>query len=100
MSFSALVLKRSCLVIILLSLCASSAAFGQLKNAQGLLVSPVAFANEDAITTALVVAPNFAGTAGAAGTNNDNWLKVEVHFGTTTALIKPFLDAVDVKVWI
>jgi hypothetical protein len=100
MSFSPLVLRRSCLLVFLLSLGASSGAPGQLKNAQGQLISPVAFANQDAITTSFVVAPNLAGTAGAAGSSNNNWLKVEVHFGTTTALTKPFLDAVDVKVWI
>jgi hypothetical protein len=73
---------------------ACSAAYGQAAN------SPVAFANEDAITTSFVVAPNLAGTAGVAGSGNNSWMKVEVHFGTTAALTKPFLDSLDVKVWI
>lgn len=89
-----MVLKRSLLTLVLLGSGACSTLFGQAAN------SPVAFANEDAITTSFVVAPNLAGTAGQAGSSNNNWMKVEVHFGTTTNLTKPYLDAVDVKVWI
>jgi hypothetical protein len=93
MSFRATVLKRSCLAVFLLGLSAASAAFGQAAN------SPVAFANQDAITTSFVPAPNLAGTAGAASTAGQ-WFKVEVHFGTTAMLTTAFLDSVDVKVWI
>ena len=72
---------------------AVSAAFGQAAN------SPVAFANQDAITTSFVPAPNLAGTSGSSSSAGQ-WLKVEVHFGTTANLKDPFLDSVDVKCWI
>ncbi len=94
MSFRATILRRRHLLVCLLGLIAAPAAFGQLKT------SPVAFANQEAVTTSFVQAPNLAGTAGAAGTGTNQWLKVELHFGTTTALATPFLDAVDLKVWI
>jgi len=94
MSFRATVLRQSYLTAYLVSLLAAPAAFGQVAT------SPVAFANQDAITTSFVVAPNLAGTAGAAGSADNNWLKVEVHFGTTDKLITPYLDSVDVQVWI
>jgi len=89
-----MVLRRSCPVVILLVLMAAPSAFGQAAN------SPVAFANEDAVTTSFVVAPNLAGTAGAAPGGNTQWLKVEFHYGTTAALTTPFLDSVEFKVWI
>jgi len=94
MSFRATVLRQSYLTVYLVCFLAAPAAFGQVAN------SPVAFANQDAITTSFVVAPNLAGTAGAAGATDNNWLKVEVHFGTTDNLKTPSLDSVDVKVWI
>ena len=94
MSFRATVLKRSCLAVFLLGVSAASAAFGQAAT------SPVAFANRDAIVTTFVTAPNLAGSAGVAGAGPTSWLKVEVHFGTTANLITPYLDSVDVKVWI
>ena len=68
--------------------------FGQAAN------SPIAFANEQAITISFVQAPNLAGTSGAAGTGNKQWLKVEFHYGTTTAMATPFLDSVEFKIWI
>jgi hypothetical protein len=89
-----MVLKRSCLVLLIAGLGAASTAYGQVKNA------PVAFANQDAITTSFVTAPNLAGTSGAAGNDSTNWLKVEVHYSTTPALLTPFLNEVQVKVWI
>ena len=88
-----MVLKRSCLAVLLLSLSAASAAFGQAAT------SPVAFSNQDAIVTSFVPAPNLAGTSGSAS-NAGQWLKVEVHFGTTVNLKTPYLDSVDVKCWI
>jgi hypothetical protein len=95
MSFRATVLKRSCLAIFLFSFGAASAAFGQATNAL------VTFNNQDAITTTFVVAPNLAGTAGAASGNaNTGWLKVEFHFGATPLATTPFLDSVEIKVWI
>ena len=97
MSFRATGLRRSCLAVIFLALGAASTAFGQAKN------SPVAFSNQDAITTAFVDPPVSTGTAPpvAANTNgNTQWLKVEIHFGTTPALTADFLDAVEIKVWI
>jgi hypothetical protein len=77
-----------------MSLGAASMAFGQAAN------SPVMFANQDAVTTAFVTAPNLAGTAGTASSASSNWLKIEVHFATTDKLLTPFLDSLDVKVWI
>ncbi len=95
MSFRATVLKRSHLLIILLGLATVPRAFGQAAN------SPVAFANQEAITTSFVQAPNLAGTSGApGGTSNNQWLKVEFHYGTTAALTAPYLDSVEFKVWI
>lgn len=97
MSFRATVLRRSCLAAIILGVAASSTAFGQAKN------SPVAFSNQDAITTSFVDPPVTTGTAGSTAANsngNTQWLKVEVHYGTTDAMITPYLDSVEIKVWI
>jgi len=82
--------------VIILGLAASSSAFGQAKN------SPVAFANQEAITSSLVDAPVAVRSDSSVSSTGDNpqWLKVEIHFGTTAALVTPFLDAVEIKVWI
>jgi hypothetical protein len=97
MSFRATELKRSHLVVLLLSLASASSAFGQAKN------SPVAFTKEDAIVGTFVSAPNIvaAGSGGGSGSSDDTqWLKVEIHYGTTSALTTNFLDELQVKVWI
>ena len=73
---------------------AARPAFGQAANA------PIAFVNQEAITTTFVQAPNLAGTSGAAGGGNAQWLKIEFHYGTTDKLTAPFLDSVQFKVWI
>jgi hypothetical protein len=87
--------KRSYLAVALLSLFAAPSAFGQAKD------SPIAFANQEAITTSFVNAPNLGGTSGGASTGGSNqWLKVEVHYGTTAALLTKYIDAVDIKIWI
>jgi hypothetical protein len=95
MSFRATVLKRSCLVAFLLGFIAVPAAFGQAPN------SPIAFVSRDAILTTLVTAPNI-GTADASGgpSTPGQWLQVEFHYGTTSMLKTPYLDAVEFKVWI
>jgi hypothetical protein len=97
MSFRATVLRRSCLALLILGLGATSPAFGQAKN------SPVAFSNQDAITTAFVDPPVTTGSAGGTASNangNTQWLKVEIHYGATDALTTPYLDSVTIKVWI
>ena len=94
MSFRATALKRSFFGLFLVALIAAPKAFGQAKD------SPVAFVNEDAITTSFVTAPNVGGTSGTAATGNNQWLKVEFHYGTTAMLTANYLDAVEFKVWI
>src|ERR1700722_11047577 len=95
MSFHAMVLKRSCPVLFLLVLLAAPAAFGQAPN------SPVAFVNEEAITTSFVPAPSVGGgSEGGGSRDNSQWLKVEFHYGTTAALTTNYLDEVQFKVWI
>ena len=80
--------------MFLLGLFTAPAAFGQAAN------SPVVFANESAVTTSFVTAPNEGGTAGpGGGGGNNQWLKVEFHYG-----IKPplgnYQNEVQFKVWI
>jgi len=113
MSFRALLLWQNFPVAFLLALLAAPSAFGQLKDAKGNLVSPVAFVNQNAITTTFVSSPNLAGmssTVASSGTEpaapsdpndtSNQWLKVEFHYGTTTALTTKYLDSVEFKVWI
>jgi len=94
MSFRATLLRRRHLALGLLVLVTAPTAFGQALNA------PIAFANQDAITTSFVQAPNLAGTAGAAAGGNTQWLKVEFHYGATAAIKTPFLDSIQFKIWI
>ncbi len=89
-----MVLRRSCPVVILLATMAAAPVFGQAKD------SPIVFANQEAITTSFVAAPNLAGSSGASATNAAQWLKVEFHYGTTPALKTPYLGAVEFKIWI
>jgi len=102
MSFRVTALRRSYPVIFLLALIAAPAAYGQLTDAKGQLISPIAFVNQEAVTTSFVQAPNLAGTLGGvgSGSGNNQWLKVEFHYGTTAALTTPYLDSVEFKVWI
>ncbi|MCE0482669.1 MAG: hypothetical protein LV479_00340 [Methylacidiphilales bacterium] len=68
--------------------------FGQAAN------SPVVFANQDAVTTTFVHAPNYGGTNGnGGGGDNNQWLKVEFHYSVTPAT-GDYQDAVEFKVWI
>ena len=94
MSFRATLLRRRHLALFFIGLVAAPSAFGQAKD------SPVAFVNQEAITTSFVQAPNLAGTSGASAGGNTQWLKVEFHYGTTAALTTPFLDSIQFKVWI
>jgi hypothetical protein len=100
MSFRATALRRSYPVVFLLGLIAAPAAFGQAQN------SPIAFANQGAITTSFVATPNVGGTAGPNSGDNNQWLKVEFHYGTTALVKAPpglttaYMDAVEFKVWI
>ena len=95
-----MVLKRSLPVVLLLAVTTAPAAFGQLKDASGKLIAPIAFANQEAITTSFVQAVNQGGTAGGAVGDNTQWLKVEFHYGATTAMTKRYLDAAEFKIWI
>jgi hypothetical protein len=98
MSFRATLLKRSCSALFLLGLITAPWAHGQATN------SPVAFVNQEAITTTFVPTPNLGSAndsgGGASASANSQWLKVEFHYGTTAALLTPFLDSVQFKVWI
>jgi len=91
-----MVLRRSCLPVFFLGLIAAPAAFGQAKN------SPIAFVNQEAITTSFVATPVFNSTGSAPPSPSEalQWLKVEFHYGTTLALKTPYVDAVEFKVWI
>ena len=95
-----MVLRRSLLAAMLLSWIASPAAFGQLTDASGKVISPIAFSNFNAVTTTFVSAANQGGTEGAAAAGNVQWLKVEFHYGTTAAMATRYLDSVEFKVWI
>ena len=96
MSFRATARRRSYLVLFLLGLIAAPAAFGQAAN------SPVAFANEDAITTSFVAAPSVQSPDSTTPPSAEpgQWLKVEFHYGTTDALKTKYLDSIQFKVWI
>jgi len=88
-------LRRSFLSLVLLAFIAAPAAYGQAKD------SPIAFSNLEPITATLVTAPNLGGSSlGSAAGDNPQWLKVEFHFGTTSALTTKYLDSVEFKVWI
>jgi hypothetical protein len=90
-----MVLRRCYPVLFLLALIAAQPAFGQAKD------SPVAFVNQEPITTLFISTPTVGGIGGMSGVGaNNNWLKVEFHFITTAALKTPYLDAVEFKVWI
>ena len=92
-----MLLRRSCPVIFLLGLMAAPAAFGQLPT------SPIKFVNEEAITTSFVTAPYLQSSTTGGGSSGDNqWLKVEFHYGTTDVVTTayPYVDAVEFKVWI
>jgi hypothetical protein len=81
--------------MFLLVLLAAPAVFGQATN------SPIAFANEEAITTSFVPAPVVGGGSEGGGARDISlWLKVEFHYGTTAALTTNYLDEVQFKVWI
>jgi hypothetical protein len=96
MSFHATVLWRSCPVVFLLGLIASPAAFGQAAN------SPIAFVNQEAITTSFVPAPNLSTDSSGSSSEPGQWLKVEFHYGTTALVTRdyPYVDEVQFKVWI
>jgi hypothetical protein len=89
-----MVFRRRYLAVFLIGLIAAPAAFGQAPT------SPIAFANGDGITTSFVQAANLAGTAGGTASENNQWLKVEFHYGTTPTLKTNYVDAVEFKVWI
>jgi hypothetical protein len=95
-----MLLKRSHAVLFLLALMAAQPALGQAKNANGQLISPIAFVNEEAITTTFIAAPSVGGIGGSSVGDNNQWLKVEFHYGTTAVLTTPFLDSAEFKVWI
>jgi hypothetical protein len=89
-----MLLRRSCPALFLLTLFAAPAAFGQAKD------SPIAFVNEEAITTSFVPTLAVGPSSGSTATATNQWLKVEFHYGTTPALTTNFLDSAEFKVWI
>ena len=66
------------------------------------MISPVAFANQDAIVTSFVQSPNLAMSGTAGPTHPGQWLKVDIHYGTTDVVTRdhPFVDSVQFKIWI
>jgi hypothetical protein len=94
MSFRATALRRSFLVAIFLVLVAGKSAFAQLAT------SPVAFDNQDAITTSFANATSIGTSVGGGSSTPANWLRVEFHFSTTPNLTTKFLDALQIKVWV
>src|ERR1700722_11361329 len=100
MSFHATALRRSFPTVFLLALIAAPTAFGQATNAKGELISPIKFVNQDAITTSFVSAPNVGGSLSGSPSDNNQWLKVEFHYGTTPVLKTNYLDSVEFRVWI
>jgi hypothetical protein len=98
-----MVLKRSCPVVFFLGLIAAPAAHGQLTNANGEMVSPIAFVDHEAITTSFVTAPNLNTDSNSSSSSEPGkWLKVEFHYGTTPLVTAayPYVDAIEFKVWI
>jgi hypothetical protein len=104
-----MVLKRSTPAVFLLSLTAVTVAWGQSAKAPLLLAplkigqlatSPIAFANQEAITTAHVPAPSQGGTEGTPASGDTNWYKVEWHYAATANFKTRYLDSVEFKVWI
>lgn len=96
MSFRATVLKRHSLALLFLTLIVSF-AHGQTQDA------PINFVVRDAIITSFVTAPNLGSTGDAGGggsRSNNQWLKVEFHYGTTANLKTRFLPSAEFKVWI
>jgi hypothetical protein len=101
MSFRATLLRQSSFVVFFLSLITAPVAFGQAVDAQGKLISPIAFANEEPITATFVAAPSIGGSeSGGGSSDKGQWLKVEFHYGTTPILTTKYLDEVEFKVWI
>jgi hypothetical protein len=89
-----MLLRRSCPALFLLALIAAPAAYGQAAN------SPVAFVNQEAITTSFVPTPSVGSATATGSGENNQWLKVEFHYGTTDKLTTKFLDSIEFKVWI
>ena len=100
MSFRSMLFRRSQWIPLLLVLISAPTAFGQLKDAQGNLISPVAFVNQEAITTTFVSSPNVGSSSGSSSNEAGQWLKVEIHYGTTSFLTTKYLDSVQFKIWI
>jgi hypothetical protein len=73
---------------------AAPAAYGQAKD------SPIAFAGSGGITTSFVTAPSVGDASAGYPGDNDQWLKVEFHYGATPALKTDWVDAIEFKVWI
>lgn len=94
MSFRATALRQSRLVVLLFGLITGSVC-GQVQN------SPVVFANQDAITTSFVRATNLTGTNSSSSSDENQWLKVELHYSVTPPpTMGNHLDSVEFKVWI
>lgn len=93
MSFRATTLKRSLWLILLIGL-AGSPVFGQAAN------SPVAFANQDAITVTFVSSPNVPVEGQSYNPNQDvKWLKIEFHYAVQPVK-GDYQDAIEFKVWV
>jgi hypothetical protein len=97
MSFRSTELRRSGLAILVLSLITARVVLAQAA-APATPPPPIAFADPDAITTTFVNAPNLSGSGG--GGDNNQWLKVEIHYGTVAGLKVNYLDSVQLKIWI
>lgn len=101
MSIQATVIRRSCWVVLLWGL-GTSFVFAQAAG------SPIAFANQQAITTSFVKAPTLGVSSGPSQGETD-WLKVEFQYGVAFpqdpnappgAVTPKYLDEVQFKIWI
>ena len=92
MSFRATALWRHHLVVALVGLI-SGPAMAQVAN------SPVVFVNQNAIVTSFLPTNNFGGSDRSNTGGNNQWMKVEFHYGVTPA-VGDYLNEVQFKVWI
>ena len=62
--------------------------------------SPIVFQSPEAITVALVNAPQLGSSEGGGGSDRAQWLRVEWHYGVSPKGAVPFVDAVEFRVWV
>jgi hypothetical protein len=96
MQLSAIGLKRYLLLPFLVLL---SAAAGHVRAQAP--NSPIVFQAPEAITVALVNAPQVGSTeGGGGGSDRAQWLRVEWHYAVSPKGAVPFVDAIEFRVWV